>query len=120
MRWSVIEIRERPWDSGGPGQLALVVSNEAFNKTSGYLTVLPAVQERHGRTCRTFEVLLPAGSAGNPENLIVMPHRICTVPAEAVVQMRGRLNDPDLRLEVVKKLLLHLGIEDIEAVREER
>jgi len=97
----------------------LIVSNEAFNRVSGLLTVLPVTSVKPGRSARPFEVLLPADAAGNPADSVILPHQIRTISAARLRQRYGRLTDPALRREVAEKVLGHLGFGDLRDVDEE-
>ena len=56
---------------------ALVISNHGFNRHFPLATVLP-LTKREGKRRRVygFEIVLPAGSAGNRAASIVMPSNI--------------------------------------------
>lgn len=97
----------------------LIVSNEAFNCTSGLLTVLPVTSVKPGRSPQPFEVVLPAGAAGKPTDSIVLPHKIRTISAGRLQQLYGRLTDPALRREVAEKVLRHLELLDLFEVEQE-
>ncbi len=120
-RWSLIEA-----DLGEPvgheqslRRPVLVVSNEAFNRTSGLLTVLPVTSLKPGRLVHPFEVFLPGGSAGNPVDSIVLPHHIRTIAATRLYRLFGRLGDAALRREIAEKVLRHLEFSDLREVEEE-
>ena len=120
-RWSLVEA-----DLGEPlgheqslRRPVLIVSNEAFNRASGLLTVLPATSVKLGRSVQPFEVFLPAGSAGNPVDSIILPHHIRTISAARLHRLYGRLSDPAQRREVAEKLLGHLDFLDLREIEEE-
>ena len=94
-------------------------SNEAFNRASGLLTVLPVTSVKPGRSPHPFEVFLPAGAAGNPVDSIILPHQIRTISAGRLRQRYGQLNDTALRREVAERVLGHLGFSDLREVEEE-
>lgn len=72
---------------------------------------------RNSRYCRRdaevypFEVLLPRGVAGNPEDSIVLPHQIRTISTLRIHESIGLLADPGLQAEIETRLLEHLGID---------
>lgn len=68
---------------------------------------------------RPWEVLLPAGGAGNAVESIIMSQQIRMISAIRAWRMVGRLTDPALRREVAGKALLHLGLEVLDLVGEE-
>lgn len=96
-----------------------MISNEAFNRTSGLLTILPLTSLKPGRSPQPFEVFLPAGAAGNALDSILLPHQIRTISAARVRRLLGRMTDPLLRREVAEKLLQHVGMVDLRDVEEE-
>lgn len=90
---------------------ALVVSNDGFNRHFPLVTVLPLTRiEGKRRRAYSFEVLLPAGAAGNPRESIVMLQRIGTVSRSRVTGTLGSLRDPELRSAIEERMLDHLGI----------
>lgn len=98
-------------EQGGESRPVLVVSNDGFNKTFDVVTVLPLTkQEGKARKIYPFEVLLPANSAGNPLDSIVMPQQIRTISQTRLLTLLGWLSDSDLRREIEDRILDHLGI----------
>jgi len=67
-RWSLVEtdLGDPVGHEQGFRRPVLIVSNEAFNRASGLITVLPVTSVKPGRPLQPFEVFLPAGAAGNP------------------------------------------------------
>lgn len=113
LRWDLLWVDLGPREGSGRGseRPALVVSNDGFNRHFPLLTVVPLTR-RPGkrRPVYGFEVLLPSGSAGNPEESIVMPQQIRTVARSRVRARLGSLVDPELRRAVEERLLDHLGV----------
>lgn len=100
---------------------AIIVSNEAFNRHSGLFTIVPLTSEKEYRPARPNEVALPAGTAGLPFSSIALPHQIRTISALRVKPpLYGRLVDKDIRCALAKQLLLHLGLEDLDALQFEQ
>ena len=88
-----------------------MVSNNGFNGHFPLLTVLPLTSlEGKRRRVYGFEVLLPAGAAGNPVESIVMPQQIRSVARSRVTRVIGTLRHPDLQIEIEDRLLEHLGV----------
>lgn len=112
-RWDLlwVDLEPREGSEQGGARPALVVSNDGFNRHFPLMTVVPLTR-RAGRRRRVygFEVLLPAGVAGNSEDSIVMPQQIRTVARSRVRGRLGSLADPDLRRAVEERLLDHLGV----------
>jgi mRNA interferase MazF len=91
---------------------ALLVSNDGFNSHFPLATVLP-LTKREGKRRRVygFEVVLPAGAAGNESESIVMPHQIRTIATARIMRRIGTLSDPELRAEIEERIRDHLSLE---------
>lgn len=98
-------------EQGGHSRPVLIVSNDGFNRAFKVVTVLPITKlaGKH-RQVFPFEVLLPAGSAGNELDSIIMPHQIRTISKTRLLEKIGTLENPDLRTAVEDRILDHLGI----------
>jgi mRNA interferase MazF len=112
-RWDLllVDLEPRELSEQGGVRPALVVSNDGFNRHFPLLTVLPLTRSSgKRRPVYAFEVLLPAGAAGNPEESIVMPQQVRTVSRARASARLGSLVDPALRDAVEERLLDHLGV----------
>jgi len=112
-RWDLLTVDLEPPEGSEQGGVrpVLVVSNDGFNRHFPLLTVLPLTRSSgKRRPFYAFEVLLPAGAAGNPEQSIVMPQQVRTVARARVRARVGSLSDPTLRQAVQERMLDHLGI----------
>ena len=112
-RWDLlrVDLEAREGSEQGGVRPALVVSNDGFNRHFPLVTVLPLTRvEGKSRPVYAFEVLLPAGVAGNAEESVVMPQQVRTVARARVSTRLGSLVDPALREAVEERLLDHLGI----------
>ena len=90
---------------------ALVLSNGGFNRHFPLATVLPLTKrEGKRRPVFSFEVVLPAGAAGNELESILMPHQIRTVSRKRILRRIGSLTAPELRIDIENRVLNHLGI----------
>jgi mRNA interferase MazF len=99
-------------EQGGARRPALVVSNDGFNAHFGVVTVIPLTKASDKRRrVYPFEVLMPAGVAGNTEDSIVMPQQVRTVSKMRLLESVGVLSDPVLQEAIESRLLEHLGIE---------
>lgn len=98
-------------EQGGESRPVLVVSNDGFNARFNVVTILP-VTKADGKTRKVypFEVLLPASTAGNPEDSIVMPQQIRTISKMRLSTRMGSIADQELRRQIEDKILDHLGI----------
>jgi mRNA interferase MazF len=99
-------------EQGGARRPALVVSNDGFNAHFDIVTVIP-LSKTSGKSRRVypFEVLLPRGAAGNPEDSIAMPQQVRTISKMRLLESMGVLSDPALQEAIENRLLEHLGIE---------
>lgn len=98
-------------EQGGEGRPVLIVSNDGFNRAFDVVTVLPLTKEAgKKRKIFPFEVRLPANTAGNELDSIIMPQQIRTISKSRLLDPLGVLTDPSLRTEVEDGMLDHLGI----------
>ena len=113
LRWSIWRANLDP--TSGHEQAGtrpvLVVSNEAFNRKSGLITVLPLTTAR--RSLHPWEVLIPAESCGLPADSIALPHQIRTISSDRLKTAYGRILDSSLRRAIASKLLSHCGFSDL-------
>jgi len=112
-RWDLVRVDLEPREGSEQGgeRPALVVSNDGFNRHFPLVTVLPLTRlAGKRRRVYPFEVLLPAGAAGNPEQSIVMPQQIRTVARSRITERAGNLGSPEVRRAIEARLLDHLGI----------
>lgn len=114
LRWELYKADLDPSvgrEQGGEGRPVLVVSNDGFNRTFDVVTVLPLTNTADKiRTVYPFEVVLPAGEAGNSLESIVMPQQIRTISKMRLMARLGDLSNSDIRREVEDRMLDHLGI----------
>ena len=96
----------------GERRPALVVSNDGFNAHFPVVTVVPLTGTRgKRRRVYPFEVFVPRGAAGNPQDSIAMPQQIRTISRSRLLDRIGLLSDPGVRAQIESRLLEHLGIE---------
>jgi mRNA interferase MazF len=117
-RWDLFRADLQPTvgqELQGEGRPVLVVSNDGFNQYQPFkvVTVVPLTKiAGKQRKAYPFEVFLPKGRAGNPEDSLVQPHQIRTISRLRILQPPlGHLDDPVLQEEIENKILDHLGIE---------
>src|ERR1035437_2350777 len=109
-QWAVIEADLDPIvgaEQSGK-RLVLIVSDEEFNQVVSNVTVLPLTSTE--RRLYPDEVLIEAGKAGQSKKSIVMAHQIRTISKQRLGKLLGYLDDPELRQQVQKALVEHLGI----------
>ena len=98
-------------EQGGESRPVLVVSNDGFNRSFDVVTVLLLTKEAgKKRKIFPFEVRLPANTAGNDLDSIIMPQQIRTISKSRLLEPLGVLTDAALRTEVEDRMLDHLGI----------
>ena len=111
-RWAVVEANLGP--TAGAEQRGrrpvLIVSNDEFNESMPNVTVLPLTSTE--RRLYPSEVFIPAGTAGQPRDSIIMAHQVRTISKQRVSRKLGHLDDPDLRQQVCDALVEHLGLEE--------
>jgi len=113
-RWSVFRANLDPTEGHEQSgrRPVLVVSNEAFNRRSGLVTVVPLTTSR--RAPYLWEVEIPAESCGLPSNSIALPHQVRTIARDRLAPPSyGRIVDVSLRQAVADRILLHFGLEDM-------
>ena len=112
-RWDLVlaNLEPRTGREQGGRRPVLVISNNGFNRHFPLLTVLPLTSlGGNRRRVYGFEVLLPAGAAGNSVDSIVMPQQIRTLAQSRVTRIMGPLRHPDIQEDIEERLLEHLGI----------
>jgi len=109
-RWAVIEADLDP--TTGAEQRGkrpvLVVSNDEFNTSMPNVTVLPLTSTE--RRLYPSEVFLPAGTAGQPRDSIVMAHQVRTVSKQRLKKTLGHLNDPELQRQIREAITDHFDL----------
>ncbi len=88
----------------------LIVSEESSNTLLPIVTVLPLTTWRPGRRIYPNEVLLPAQSAGQQNDSVVMAYQIRTLTKERILTEIGLLGDETLRNQVRAALRIHLDL----------
>lgn len=89
----------------------LVISDEDFNQLMPVVTVLPLTSRKPGRQVYPNEVLLPKGTAGLPEDSIVMAHQIRTISKTRLTDLYGAIQNKTLRESIRQALKVHLTLE---------
>jgi mRNA interferase MazF len=114
-QWELFEADLEPAvgrEQGGEGRPVLIVSNDGFNRSFDVVTVLPLTKvEGKERKIYAFEVVIPAGLAGNALESIIMPQQIRTISKMRLLRRLGILSDETVRHDVENRILDHLGIE---------
>lgn len=114
LRWSVWRANLDP--TSGHEQSGfrpvLIISNEAFNRRSGLVTVLPLTTAR--RPVQPWEVFVAADACGLPSDSIALPHQIRTIAAHRLqAPAYGRISQVSLRRAIAEKVLSHCGFSDL-------
>ena len=110
-QWAVFEVNLNPVVGAEQSGMrpVLIVSDEEFNQAVSNVTVLPLTSTQ--RRLYPGEVLIAAGKAGQPQKSIVMAHQIRTISKQRLGRLFGYLDDTELRQQVQKAMMEHLGIE---------
>lgn len=99
-------------EQGGERRPVIVLSNDGFNAAFPVVTVVPLTKTAgKRRRVYPFEVVIPAGIAGNPKESIVMPYQIRTIDKRRLVDVMGRLTDLEIRRAIEDRILEHIGID---------
>ena len=88
----------------------LVVSAEPINDAYGVVSILSITTRKNGRPTRLAEVLLPAGSAGLPNESFVLCYQIRALDKTRLGRIYGELTDPILRRQILEMLTYCLDI----------
>ncbi|MBE0558338.1 MAG: type II toxin-antitoxin system PemK/MazF family toxin [Proteobacteria bacterium] len=113
LQWQVVQAVLDPIKGSEQAGLrpVLIISREPINLRLPVVAVLPLTTLRPGRRIRSTEVLLPAGTAGQPNESIILAHQIRTLSKERFGRSYGYLIDPALRREVQRALAVYLDLE---------
>ena len=91
-------------------RLALVVSDEAFNRQMEVVTVLPITSRKEGRSVYPNEVLLGAEESGLEAESIIMAHQIRTISRRRIKHRIARIESPVLQQACLEAVRIHLGM----------
>jgi mRNA-degrading endonuclease toxin of MazEF toxin-antitoxin module len=99
-------------EQGGSRRPVIVVSNDGFNQSFSVVTVVPLTgTEGKRRKVYAFEIVIPAGLAGNPKESIIMPYQIRTIDKGRLLESMGRLEDLHVRGEIEDRIIEHIGVD---------
>lgn len=109
--WAVMEANLDPVSGAEQNgtRPVLIVSNEEFNQIMPNVTVLPLTSTH--RRLYPSEVLLTAGTAGQPLESIIMAHQIRTISKQRLGKRLGVLNDIQVQKEVSAAIKEHLELD---------
>jgi mRNA interferase MazF len=110
-RWSVFEADLDPVTGSEQKGIrpVLVISNEEFNRAMPNITVLPLTSTK--RRLYPSEVFLPAGTAGQPADSIVMAHQVRTISKTRLGTRIGRLDNIACRIRICAAVKEHFDID---------
>lgn len=98
-------------EQGGESRPVIVVSNDGFNEQFSVVTVISLTKtEGKQRKVYPFEIVIPAGLAGNPKESIIMPYQIRTIDKKRLVEWIGRLTAAQVRTEIEDRIIEHIGV----------
>lgn len=99
-------------EQGGENRPVIVVSNDGFNEHFSVVTVVPLTKTAgKQRKIYPFEIVIPAGLAGNPNESIIMPYQIRTIDKTRLVERIGRLTDAQTRTNIEDRIIEHIGVD---------
>jgi mRNA interferase MazF len=112
-QWQVVRVALDPTrGSEQAGERpALIVSRESINEALTIVSILPITTRRSGRRVYSTEALLPAGTAGLPNESLAMAQQIRTIAKERILQAYGRLEDGPLQAAVKSAIRVYLDLE---------
>ncbi len=88
----------------------LVVSTEPVNRALPVVTVLSITSMKPGRKIYPTEIRLPQRESGLDMDSIAMAHQIRSISKERLGTVCGKVNNPELREQIHKTIMLYLGI----------
>ncbi|MBC8164064.1 MAG: type II toxin-antitoxin system PemK/MazF family toxin [Roseiflexaceae bacterium] len=89
----------------------LVISREQINQVLPVVNVLPLTSRKSTqRVIYPNEVVLPAGTAGLPQESIVLCYQVRTLDKRRLVRLLGELLDMSLRADVVEAIRFQLEV----------
>jgi mRNA interferase MazF len=88
----------------------IVVSDEDFNMVMPVVTVLPVTSLKEGRRIYPNEVLLTKGSAGLPQDSIILVHQIRTISKQRLKDNIGFISRDSDREMINDALRVHLNL----------
>ena len=98
-------------EQGGESRPVIVVSNDGFNEQFSVVTVVPLTKtEGKARKVYPFEIVIPAGLAGNPKESIIMPYQIRTIDKKRLLEWIGSLTTAQVRTEIEDRMIEHIGV----------
>lgn len=89
----------------------LIVSAEASNRALTVVTALAVTSLKAGRRVYSTEALLPAGTAGQPRESVVMAQQIRVLDKSRLIGSYGRVTDEAVRESVRAALRRYLNLE---------
>jgi len=112
MQWRVFRARLDPAEGSeqAGARPVLVVSREVINQSLPIVGVVPLTRRKPGRRIYSTEVLLPAGTAGQPEDSLAMAHQLRTISRRRLGSPHGELTDSDLRDAVRRAIRVYLDL----------
>ena len=88
----------------------LVVSDEDFNRVMPVVTILPLTSLKPGRKIYPNEVLLEEGTAGIPNQSIILAHQIRTISKGRLEGLYGYITEVRIRDMIRIALKIHLTL----------
>lgn len=89
----------------------LVVSDEDFNRVMPVVTILPLTSRKPGRKIYPHEVLLKKGTAGIPDESLILAHQIRTISKGRLEGLYGYIREARMRDMIRIALKIHLNLD---------
>ena len=89
----------------------LAVCDEDFNRVMPVVTILPLTSLKPGRKIYPNEVLLRKGTAGIPNESLVLAHQIRTISKGRLESLYGYIKDGRIRGLIRGALKIHLNLD---------
>ncbi|TFF36923.1 type II toxin-antitoxin system PemK/MazF family toxin [Mucilaginibacter psychrotolerans] len=111
-KWSVYRANLEPviGSEQGKSRSVLVISEDAVNALLNVVNVIPITSRKQGRTIYPNETLIPAGTAGLPNESIALCYQIRTLDKQRLSHLYGEINSAKIQDEVIDALSFQLGI----------
>lgn len=95
----------------GKTRPVLILSSSALNKILPVVNVLPVTSRKPNRRIYPNETLIPAGTSGLTNESIVLCYQIRTLDRQRLIKKFGKLENKNLRNQILDALKFQLEID---------
>lgn len=112
-QWQVVRINFEPIQGSEQAGVrpAIIVSSDAVNAVLAIVSVVPLTTRKSQRRAYSTETILPAGTAGLPQESVALAHQIRTVSHARLLGSYGSITDETTRENVREALRVHLDLD---------